>query len=174
MTFPPGGEAPVANVRVGDEFHQLSPGEYHIWLLATAHHSREALLQATRQAGYVDGDQVLEALLGLGMMIELDPEDAKLDAQLAQLRLVSIAIGIGNSAEHPEAFAIGGPDLQPRALVGLDLYTVWGMSYRASIWAVCQQIGALAEEEPAAVARRVAAGIPVLVSNSCAYLDVVP
>lgn len=172
LTYEPGGDASTATatVRVGDDFRELSAGEYQIWLTAFSNNTREHLESASEQQGITDGPVVIDALLGLGLLTTLDTEAPDLAGRLTALRLVTLGVGLGNNPEQPGEWYVGGPDLQPRARVNFDVYTVWALSHRHSIQASCAEI-AEPGTDAADIARNVVDNLPVLLGAACAYLD---
>jgi hypothetical protein len=176
MTFRPDGEGSTATatagVRVADRFHELSPGEYLIWLSAFSHHSPAALIDTCRDRGIQDTPIVIEALLGLGMLTAINNDDIDLlPEKLASLRLVTIGIGLGNSPDNLGDWTIGGPDLNPRAVVNFDVYSAWALSYRSTSWDACEQIAKDGHQDPLPIAQNLVDNLPVLLSAACAYLD---
>ncbi|GAA4200346.1 hypothetical protein [Actinocatenispora rupis] len=172
LTYEPGGDVTTANaaVRIGDDFRDMSPGEYRIWLTAFTVQNRAQLEASSAEQGITDAPVVIDALLGLGLLTTLDTEAPDLPTRLAALRLVSLGIGLGNNAEQPGDWYIGGQDLQPRARVNFDVYTVWALSHRRTIQAACAEITEDGDD-PLAVARNIVDNLPVLLGAFCAYLE---
>ncbi|WP_163511240.1 hypothetical protein [Fodinicola acaciae] len=166
--------APVAGVRVADVFHELSPGEYLIWLSAFSRHTAASLVGVSRDRGIEDAPIVIDALLGLGLLTTVNNDDDLLPKKLASLRLVAIGIGLGNSRGSVGDWTIGDSDLNPRAVVNIDVYSVWCQSYRRTIWDACEQIAQDDRQGPLSVAQNLVDNLPVLLGAACAFLDQAP
>lgn len=167
----PGGPGSV--VRLGADFHTLSPGEYRLWALAIGAGDLAELRHRAEADGLTEGvDEALAALFDVGLLVRVDP-----DGDFADVfsRHVLVAQGIGQGViDDPETFVVAGPDAKP--LVGLDaaVYAVWTLSCRATLEATCalaaERLGLRADE----VGRAVAEDLRVLVGAGAAILDLVP
>lgn len=166
----PGG--PGWTIRLGAEFHTLSPGEYRVWALAIGAGDLAELRRRIEADGFTEGvDEALAAMFETGLLVRVDPEGDYADTFS---RHVLVAQGTGQGViDDPETFVVAGPDSEP--LVGLDtaVYAVWTLSCRATLEATCalaaERLGLRVEE----VGRAVAEDLPVLVGAGAAILDLV-
>lgn len=165
-----GPDGAVASVRIADEWVELTPAQYRLWLLAFQHADRAALGQAASSAGLTDVPAAVDGFLGRGLLVAFDPA-ADVRALLDGHCLLPAGFGLGSSASQPGYFEIAGPDLQPRVRVELDVYLAWGNAHRTSIWTSCETIADEQNLELPAVAAHVAMNLPALTSTGTAFLD---
>lgn len=160
-------------VRLGADFHTLSPGEYRVWSLAIGAGDLAELRRRIEADGFTEGiDEALDAMFEIGLLVRIDPEGDYADAFS---RHVLVAQGIGQGVvDDPETFVVAGPDSAP--LVGLDtaVYAVWTLSCQGTLDTTCalaaERLGLRVEE----VAHAVAEDLPALVGAGAAILDVMP
>jgi hypothetical protein len=91
----------------------------------------------------------------------------------ARYRLMPLLVGLGNTEESPDIYAIGLPGT-PAAQVNAGSYELWQWSALApTLWHTCE-VRAKVTEDPVSAAELVAdvlAEARPLLANSCAYLD---
>lgn len=168
-----GGEGPAPVVRLGADFHPLSPEEYRLWLHAIGAGDLTELKRRAEADGLTEGvDEAVTALSEIGLLVRVDPDG---DHQDVFSRHVLVAQGIGQGVvDDPETFVVAGPDSEP--LVGLDaaVYAVWTLSCQATLSATCelaaQRLGLSAGD----VGRAVAEDLVTLVGAGAAILDLAP
>lgn len=168
-----GQVSPVSTVRLGADFHALSPGEYRLWLLAVGAGDLDELRARAAADGMTAGvEDVVDALLGLGLLVSLDPDGDYADAFS---RHVLIAQGTGQGVvDEPDVFVVADAESQP--VVGLDaaVYAVWTLTYRAPLATTCalaaDRLGLSVDD----VRRAVAEDLVALVGSGAAILDLVP
>lgn len=171
MGDPAGGQdQAVASVRVADEWVELTPPQYRLWMLAFQHADRAELRQAAEAAGLTDVAEAVEGFLSRGLLIAYDPAADVRDV-LGRHCLLPAGFGLGSSTAEPGYFEIAGADLQPRVRIELDVYLVWGNAHRTSIWSSCEAIAEQQQLELAAVAAHVAVNLPALAKTGTAFLD---
>ena len=190
-----GASAPDSfEIRFRDGVFSLSAAEYVMWAGA---HGEPTVVGASRLtradaehaavlAGLAEPGPVFDGLCADGLIAHVPSDVDAVRAFAATHQMRPLALGLGNSAEHPNAFEIGMPGA-PRVSVGYDIYHVWLFAHLAqSLWAALTQMADEAArsnvEEPGAdrpplvddadvLLRNVLAALPVLISTSCVYLD---
>lgn len=155
-------------MRLGADFHQLSAGEYRLWLLAFDAVDVAELRSRAHDEGLGDGvDAAVDAMLAVGLLASVDSTDAE---TLQRYTVVAQGVGIGDRADSGE-FVVCDSAMEPAIGVDAATYAVWAMSYRRTLAAACQlaaaQLGATADD----VAARVVAQLPDLVATGAATLD---
>jgi hypothetical protein len=172
LTEPAGGA-----VRVADDFLDLSPEQYSMWLLSFVHNSRPTLAEATAQrnpgteAGAITAE--LDSLIKLGVLLDADAEEDMANL-LSAYCVIPTGFGLGASTKRPGFFEIGGPDFQTRAQIEFDVYLVWAAANRASIWQTCKMLAQEHGVAPEVLGRHVLLNLPVLIGSGCAFLDEAP
>jgi hypothetical protein len=147
--------APQQQVRRGATFHGLTEEHYAIW--AAAHGTAEAIENDVpwqrqsiaahpRVIGLARVDELIDELLGMGLLVEAAPGTDQALAFARSHRLVPLMLGLGNSGRKPGVFGIGFLR-QPVVEVSFGIYDLWQWSSMDdSLWATC--------ENSAEVARR--------------------
>lgn len=139
-------------IRAGIELVELTPPEYVVWLLA---HGIDNLDRPTRRSVSSaverldveahDHAEVVEGLVGRGLLAEVDPDAESAVAFAQRHQLVPLLMGLGPDQDGLQA--IGLLD-QPVLQVSGAVYDVWVWSHLSpQLWTGC--------EEAAEVARRV-------------------
>lgn len=164
-----GDEAGASTVRVGDEFVDLTAGEYAAWLLAFAAEPWEDLRGHVEAGGDPDAAATVDRLLELGVLVACDEDNPR--EVFASHRLVAQGHGAGSTDDEPDVYVIVGVDGSPLARVGPATYSAWGASWLGSLWDVCEGIAEEADVPVDEVADTVAAGLPLLLSTRAATLD---
>ncbi|MQA78492.1 MAG: hypothetical protein GEV10_08435 [Streptosporangiales bacterium] len=171
--FAAGDGEPAASVRVGDDIQELSPGEYRIWLMAFGPTDDDDLVRRAEELGVTDSRDVIEAYLELGLFINVDPAGPMdtLATVLDEHRLTPGGVGMGNSPEEPGTFSVGGPELEPRVRMNLDVYTLWATSNGASILRLCRDMTSGGERDLEGIVRNIAENLPGLIGTGSGFLD---
>ena len=95
------------------------------------------------------------------------------------LAVDQLLVGLGNSAEYPDTYAVGLPGQQPVAMLDSGGYELWQWTTVApSLWHACEvraKVGAGLGDPTSAtdLLDDVLGDLRPLLANSCAYLDVV-
>lgn len=155
-------------IRAGWQQHRLEEDAFGTWVLT--HGLTESgkdkwteadVLGHAEQSGIPGAAGHLQQLARLGLVSRAD--DAE---QFARgHRLGVLFVGLGNSPERLDEFAVGLPGLGTAALLDARSYELWQWgSVAPSLWDVCQAVAA----EPTDVLR----DLRSLIANGCAYLDV--
>lgn len=176
----------VQVLRVGVAHHPLTPDQFGVWVLA---HGAPAdggpvwttddLLRLAGETELPDAAAHLEALTAKGLVAVVPtgggPEAA---AFVENYRLAPLLVGLGNTEDDPDSYALGFPLLdEPVAMVPAGSYELWQWGHVApSLWHTCEVRAKVAADlnEPSG-SEEVLGGLlddlrPLLV-NSCAYLD---
>lgn len=188
----PEHERPERNwaVHFGVDYVELTVDETKAWTGASFDTQRGARLEITRTVleDYLREEKelhrpgpVVDSLLRRGLLVELDPGAADLEAFFSKVQLYPLREGLGNSAARPGEYEIGRDG---EMFVGIpwEQYALWSHSLTCrSLWDACVQLadGARADEAgepheawtPEALARETALVLPALLTSGCAYLD---
>jgi hypothetical protein len=111
-------------VRSGGRRHELSNEDMMVWALA---HGPEPLP--------VKGvERTVERLIGTGLLAEVRPPGEEF---ARRVRLMPLAVGLGNSPGRPRAFAVGRPGL-PVHTLATEVFYLWSWAgAERSLWDAC-------------------------------------
>lgn len=159
-------------VRIGLEHQTMTEDEFGIWVLGhqdSPQWSVEDLLAMAVKAGLPEPGEKVDRLLSVGLLVKAnDPVEFA-----RSHRLDSLLVGLGNSPEMPDAYAVGLPGQEP-AVLHAGSYELWQWAAVApSLWHTCEIRSKVAQApvSPHAVVQEVLADLRPLLANSCAYLD---
>ncbi len=167
-------------VRVGLEHRTLTADEFGVWVLT---HGADAATTWTEadvtalasQAELPSPGAVIDRLAEMGLLARVTPETQVAFAE--RYRLEPLLVGLGNSPELPETYAVGFPGQPPVAMLDGGSYELWQWSALApSLWHTCEvraKVGAgMGDPTPAAdLVGDLLDDLRPLLANSCAYLD---
>jgi hypothetical protein len=174
---------PVHSVRIGWQQHRLTEDAFATWVLAhgvpATGRAAWTEVDVVRQAGEIelqDAAAQLRTLAELGLVATVAGEPE----QFARThRLGVFFVGLGNSPEEPDRFAIGLPGLGTAATVDSDSYELWQWgSIAPTLWHSCEVRASVTSRHERTVstleaASEVLGDLRVLIANGCAYLDAV-
>jgi hypothetical protein len=139
------------HVRVGAELMRLSSTDFSVWAMAhgPADHvprpwTVDELAAQAEAVGLPDAPDRLDRLAGTGLVAFAVPgTDSGL--QLARrVRMVPLVLGLGNSAENPDAYSVGLPG-RPLAVLSAAAYDLFEWAtMEASLWQACEGAAATA------------------------------
>ncbi|MEV6283170.1 hypothetical protein [Kribbella sp. NPDC051770] len=155
-------------IRAGWQQHRVEEDAFATWVLA--HGLRETgkekwtdadVLGQAEQAGIPGAAGHLQQLAELGLVASADDVE-----QFARRhRLGVLFVGLGNSPERLDEYAVGLPGLGTAARLDTSCYELWQWgSIAPTLWDICQVVTA----EPGDVL----GDLRFLLANGCAYLDV--
>lgn len=167
-------------VRVGLVHQTMTPDEFGVWVLA--HGTGDAtswaetdLLALAAQANLPGVPAAIERLTSVGALARVARDQRVAFAET--YRLEPLLVGLGNSAEDPDTFAVGLPGLPPVAMVSAESYELWQWSaISPSLWHTCEvrakvDVGLGGPAGAADLVDDVLDELRPLLANSCAYLD---
>jgi hypothetical protein len=190
LHVPPGGtESSFHVVRIGWETYKLEDaGHFAVWALGhglpeaagndTAPWTRAALMGAARASGIPNVGDALADLMARDLLIEVTPgtEEAVEFAQVCRTR--SLLVGVGNTLEEPQRYAIGVSEDAPVVRVPGFAYELWKWGHACdSLWHACHVFAAAGDPkdpeqaDPERVLTRCLAAIQVLIASGAMYLD---
>ncbi|MBO0701291.1 MAG: hypothetical protein J2P38_00020 [Candidatus Dormibacteraeota bacterium] len=169
-------------VHLGGEFLDLPEDAYRVWSLAVGGASRPELIKAAAAAGIAEADDAEEIVGGLmraDALVELDDDPLANSDIFEHLCICRVGIGLGNSAERPNAFRIGRVGGGVLATVDPRVFGVWSLSNGSvSIAEACRRLAANFShtEEPDAedfswIVRQLAVNLRPLIRGGSAFLD---
>jgi hypothetical protein len=175
----------VQVVRVGVEHRPLTADQFGVWVLA---HGASAdgtawttddLLGVAEETELADAGRHLGELAAQGLLALVPAGGGPGAVAFAEThRLAPLLVGLGNTEEDPDRYALGFPLLdEPVAVVSEGSYELWQWGHVApSVWHTCEVRAKVAADlhEPAAmeeVLDGLLADLRPLLVNSCAYLD---
>jgi hypothetical protein len=187
----PGADLDFHVVRIGWEIYRLEGNEqFGVWALAhgvpdqgdeMAPWTRPALEGAARATGLPAVGGALEGLFTKDLIIEVTPETADAVEFANVVRLRSLLVGLGNTADDPLHYGIGLPGGQPVMLATAFDYELWKWGHACdNLWHICQVLaqagrGVAPDEpeqtDPERILTRVLASVQNLVAHGAAYLD---
>lgn len=158
-------------VRVGWRQHRLEEDAFGTWVLT--HGRRDTgkgnwteaeVLGQAEQAGIAGAAGHLQQLAGLGLVAS--PDDDELFAR--GHRLGVLLVGLGNTPERPDEFAVGLPGLGTAAVLDAGSYKLWQWgSIAPTLWDA-RQLLSVGDARP----DDLLGDLRFLLANGCAYLDV--
>jgi hypothetical protein len=170
---------PVQQVRVGADIVDLGPAHFAAWTAAHGVPGEDGSVPDTT-AGALraeHGDQVVADLLRDRLLTTTDPVAEFAGAH----RLLPLAHGLGNTAEHPWLFSVGLL-YQPLAVMTGAMYDLWQWAdLSPDLWSACEeaagaakQAGATEDEQtdPMRVLTGAISVLPQLLAVRVACLDV--
>jgi hypothetical protein len=162
-------------VRVGLQHQTMTPNEFGMWVLShqdSPQWSIENMVELAEKAELRDAAAAAERLLSVGLLATVSEPVAF----ARSYRLEPLLIGLGNTEEQPDVYAVGLLAQEPVQL-NAGSYELWQWSALApSLWHTCEIRAKMVEAQvsPADLVLDVLADLRPLLANSCGYLDVVP
>ena len=139
------------HVRVGAELQRLTSTDFSVWAMAhgPADHvprpwtSAELVAQA-RTVGLADAVDRLARLAETGLVAFAAPGAESGIALAQRVRMVPLVLGLGNSADNPDAYSVGLPG-RPLAVLSAAAYDLFEWAtMETSLWRACQGAAATA------------------------------
>jgi hypothetical protein len=163
-------DAHTRDIRVGAELVRLDDPHFGAWALAHGLPDqvgeRPWTREAVSDAAGRNVDDLVDSMIGLGVATEVDPSAGGLFAR--SHRMGHRMLGLGNTAERPELFAIGLFD-RPMVHVTRDVYDLWDACQLAgNLWEACV---AVAPDRPAELADDLLANLHHLLAMSVVYVE---
>jgi hypothetical protein len=139
------------HVRVGAELHRLPSGDFSVWAMAhgPADHvprpwTVEELADQARTVGLPDAPDRLARLAETGLVALAAPGTESGSALARRVRMVPLVLGLGNSPENPDAYAVGLPG-RPLAVLSAAAYDLFEWAtMETSLWRACEGAAATA------------------------------
>ncbi len=170
------------DIRLGDELSSIPAAAYAVW--AAAHGEPGAnggMTRATTLAAAAqlvdEPDRWFDQLTAQGLLVELAHTPQARQRFARSHRVLPLALGLGNSAEHPDRFIVGMVG-SPAVTLPASAFLVWMFGHRyPSLWQTCENVVSTtqlmigSEVDPAAVLADVVALLPPLLAHGCACLD---
>jgi hypothetical protein len=183
------GEVPDAAqvhvVRVGWQQHRLSEDAFGIWVLSHGiteigkrPWTADDIIQQAEQAGVADAKAHLENLVADGALALVPDRTDEAAAFARGHRMDVLFVGLGNSPDRPDGYAVGIPGLGTAAILDPDCYELWQWgSVAPTLWhsgevrsEVAGRLGRTLE--PAGALGEILGDLRYLIAHGCAYLDV--
>lgn len=160
-------------IRIGLQHQTMTSDEFGVWVLShqdSPQWSIESVLALAEQADLKDAQASAERLLSVGALVTVtDPVEF-----VQSYRLEPLLIGLGNTEERPDTYAVGLPG-QESAQLNAGSYELWQWAALApSLWHTCEIRAKLADAPAPDQVPDVLADLRPLLANSCGYLDVIP
>lgn len=172
------------DVVVGLDIVDLDRDEYRVWLFSFSDPEASSLCDFDRErmSGYAemeftdieDATAVVDGLFKDGLLAEFDPEDESGINFLKSYRMYPTGDSMGNDGAERHYYRIGR---EGRVLVKVmwDIYAIWKSApYFPSLWDVLVEYhGGITEPllDLNEMAQLLAASVPGIVTNRCAYLQ---
>jgi hypothetical protein len=139
------------HVRVGARLERLSSADFSVWAMAhgPADHvprpwTADELADQARAVGLTDAPARLVHLLESGLVALAAPGTESGVALARRVRMVPLVVGLGNSAENPDAYSVGLPG-RPLAVLSAAAYDLFEWStMETSLWRACEGAAATA------------------------------
>ncbi|MGY5884407.1 hypothetical protein [Modestobacter lacusdianchii] len=139
------------DVRVGAALHSLTSAEFGVWAMAHGpadHVARpwtpDALADQAASVGLPDCGRRLTELAEQGLVALAAPGTASARALADRVRMVPLVLGLGNSAEAPDAYSVGLPG-RPLAVLSAAAYDLFEWAHmETSLWHACEGAAATA------------------------------
>jgi hypothetical protein len=139
------------HVRVGAQLQRLSAADFSVWAMAhgPADHvprpwTGDALAAQAQAVGLPDAPARLEHLQKVGLVALAAPGSQSGVALARRVRMVPLVLGLGNSADNPDAYSVGLPG-RPLAVLSAAAYDLFEWAtMETSLWRACQGAAATA------------------------------
>jgi hypothetical protein len=139
------------HVRVGAELRRLPSTDFSVWAMAhgPADHvprpwTADELADQARAVGLPDAPDRLVHLLETGLVALAAPGTESGRALAQRVRMVPLVLGLGNSAENPDAYSVGLPG-RPLAVLSAAAYDLFEWAtMETSLWRACEGAAATA------------------------------
>jgi hypothetical protein len=139
------------HVRVGAELQRLTSTDFSVWAMAhgPADHvprpwTSAELAEQARTVGLADAPDRLARLQEAGLVALAAPGTESGVALAQRVRMVPLVLGLGNSAENPDAYSVGLPG-RPLAVLSAAAYDLFEWAtMETSLWRACQGAAATA------------------------------
>ncbi|TWD81315.1 hypothetical protein FB561_2427 [Kribbella amoyensis] len=171
---------PAHTIRIGWRHHRLDEDAFGTWVLAhgvpdrgKAAWTEDDVLREAGEAGIPAADH-LRTLSAAGLVASV-ADDAEEFARAHRMGV--LFVGLGNSPEMPDQFAIGLPGLGTVAGVDPDSYELWQWgSVTPTLWHSCELRASVTSRHEQTVSARealidVLGDLRLLIASGCAYLD---
>lgn len=172
------------DIRLGRDVAPLPPDVYVVWAaahgeperVAKAPMTRSGLVSAVKDA-VTEPTRYIDELLGRGLLVRLPQTFNDRRAFARSHRVLPLALGLGNSAEQPEAFTVGMVS-SPALLLSASVFMPWMFGYQyPTLWQVCENVALTSNQtlgnkvRPDELLADMVKLLPLLVSTGCAYTD---
>ena len=139
------------DVRVGAALHSLTAAEFGVWAMAhgPADHvprpwTPEALAHQASAVGLTGFAERLARLEADGLVALAAPGTASARELAQRVRMVPLVVGLGNSAQAPDAYSVGLPG-RPLAVLSAAAYDLFEWAHmETSLWRACEGAAATA------------------------------
>lgn len=164
------GDTHTRNVRLGADVIPLDDPHFGAWALMHGLPDQVGERPWTRaavaDAAGAPTDALVDSLIGERLAVEVDPAGGVEFARTH--RMGHRMLGLGNSPEQPDLFAIGLFD-RPMVYVTADVYDLWDACQLAtSLWEACE---AVAPDRPDALAEGFLGNLHHLLAMSLVYVE---
>jgi hypothetical protein len=155
-------------VRIGLAHQTMTADEFGVWVLAhqdSPQWSIKDVLELAASAELPNAPAAAERLLSVGLLAEVT------EAFTREYRLHPLLVGLGNSPERPDEYAVGLPGQDPLVLKA-SAYELWQWSTLApTLWHTCEIRAKVSSTSPVDEVPGVLADLRPILANSCGYLD---
>jgi hypothetical protein len=139
------------HVRIGAQLQQLSSADFSVWAMAhgPADHvprpwTGDELVAQAAAVGLADAADRLDRLTDAGLVAHAAPGTETGLALARRVRMVPLVLGLGNSAENPDAYSVGLPG-HPLAVLSAAAYDLFEWAtMETSLWRACEGAAATA------------------------------
>ena len=139
------------HVRVGAELQRLPSADFSVWAMAhgPADHvprpwTVDELADQATAIGLPDAPERLGRLEEAGLVALAAPGTDSGLALARRVRMVPLVLGLGNSAENPDAYSVGLPG-RPLAVLSAAAYDLFEWAtMETSLWRACEGAAATA------------------------------
>jgi hypothetical protein len=139
------------HVRVGAELQRLPAADFSVWAMAhgPADHvprpwTVDELADQADAIGLPDAPERLGRLEETGLVALAAPGTDSGLALARRVRMVPLVLGLGNSAENPDAYSVGLPG-RPLAVLSAAAYDLFEWAtMETSLWRACEGAAATA------------------------------
>ena len=139
------------HVRVGAELQRLPAADFSVWAMAhgPADHvprpwTVDELADQATAIGLPDAPERLGRLEEAGLVALAAPGADSGLALARRVRMVPLVLGLGNSAENPDAYSVGLPG-RPLAVLSAAAYDLFEWAtMETSLWRACEGAAATA------------------------------
>ena len=175
------------DVRIGATLHSLTSAEFGVWAMAhgPADHvprpwTPDALAAQAAAVGLPDCSRRLGRLEDQGLVALAAPGTSSARELAERVRMVPLVLGLGNSAEAPDAYSVGLPG-RPLAVLSAAAYDLFEWAHmETSLWRACEGAAATAARvgvtdtaatDPAALLGSLLGDLHRLLTPNAVHLD---
>lgn len=165
-----------AGIRRGGQWISAPLEAWNLWVQTLYPQSLQNLKTWGLSNNFKNIDESVEDMEELGLVVRWDKNTGASTDMLCRLRVIPLAMGMGNSADHPDQFEIASTTARSLLLtVDLVDYSLWSFfDGYTSLYDACVNTARHLGISVDYVLSKAAHLLPALMSVRAAYIDLIP